>query len=147
MARLCACKLYMSANCTHVGLCDGVCRPMALMLLCEFILNSTRAPPGEEFLYHTLLELHLMGAGEEDQTTQLAGSSGADSAALGSLESSQQDAQASTSQVAYKWTAEDAVTGCNRLVSLGVTRVTGCNRMVLQGQQGVTGCNRMVLQG
>ena len=31
------------------------------MLLCEFILNSTRAPPGEEFLYHTLLELHLMG--------------------------------------------------------------------------------------
>ena len=31
------------------------------MLLCEFILNSTRAPPGEEFLYHTLLELHLIG--------------------------------------------------------------------------------------
>ena len=31
------------------------------MLLCEFILNSTRAPPGEEFLYHPLLELHLMG--------------------------------------------------------------------------------------
>lgn len=44
-------------------------RPMALMLLCEFILNSTQAPPGEEFLYHTLLELHLMGDG--DQPPQL----------------------------------------------------------------------------
>ena len=38
---------------------------MALMLLCEFILNSTQAPPGEEFLYHTLLELHLMGDGDQ----------------------------------------------------------------------------------
>ncbi|KAL3155173.1 hypothetical protein ABBQ32_013114 [Trebouxia sp. C0010 RCD-2024] len=44
-------------------------RPMALMLLCEFILNSTQAPPGEEFLYHTLLELHLMG--HEDEPPQL----------------------------------------------------------------------------
>lgn len=35
------------------------------MLLCEFILNSTQAPPGEEFLYHTLLELHLMGDGDQ----------------------------------------------------------------------------------
>lgn len=42
---------------------------MALMLLCEFILNSTQAPPGEEFLYHTLLELHLMG--HEDEPPQL----------------------------------------------------------------------------
>ena len=39
------------------------------MLLCEFILNSTQAPPGEEFLYHTLLELHLMG--HEDEPPQL----------------------------------------------------------------------------
>ena len=45
---------------------DVVCRPMALMLLCEFILNSTRTPPGEEFLYHTLLELHLMGDEEQN---------------------------------------------------------------------------------
>ena len=36
------------------------------MLLCEFILNSTRTPPGEEFLYHTLLELHLMGDEEQN---------------------------------------------------------------------------------
>ena len=42
---------------------------MALMLLCEFILNSTQAPPGEKFLYHTLLELHLMG--DDDQPPQL----------------------------------------------------------------------------
>ena len=42
---------------------------MALVLLCEFILNSTRTPPGEEFLYHTLLELHLMG--DEDQNPGL----------------------------------------------------------------------------
>ena len=119
MALMCVCKMYMPANGTHVGLPDGACRPMALMLLCEFILNSTRAPPGEEFLYHTLLELHLMGDGEEDQSTQLTSSPDADSAALGSFESSQQDAQASTSQVAYKWTAEDAVTGCNRMVLQG----------------------------
>ena len=113
------------------------------MLLCEFILNSTRAPPGEEFLYHTLLELHLMGDGEEEQSTQQAGGPGADSAAdsaaHGSSESSQQTAQASTSQVAYKWTAEDAVTGCNRMTLHGVDRVTGCNRMVLHGLYGVTG--------
>jgi len=29
------------------------------MLLCEFVLNSTRAPPSEAFLYHTLLQLYL----------------------------------------------------------------------------------------
>jgi hypothetical protein len=34
-------------------------RPQALMLLCEFVLNSTRAPPREEALYHTLLQLYL----------------------------------------------------------------------------------------
>ena len=120
-----------------MNVCDGVCRPMALMLLCEFILNSTRAPPGEEFLYHTLLELHLMGDGEEEQSTQQTGSPGADSAAdsaaLGSSESSQQIAQASTSQVAYKWIAEDALTGSNRMVLHGVTRVTECDRIVLHG--------------
>lgn len=32
---------------------------MALMLLCEFILNSQATPPGEAFLFHTLLELYL----------------------------------------------------------------------------------------
>ncbi len=31
-------------------------------MLCEFILNSTRSPPGEEFLYHILLELYLTGS-------------------------------------------------------------------------------------
>lgn len=35
---------------------------MALMLLCEFILNSQAAPPGEAFLFHTLLELYLADA-------------------------------------------------------------------------------------
>ena len=29
------------------------------MLLCEYILNSTRSPPSEEVLYHTLLQLYL----------------------------------------------------------------------------------------
>ena len=29
------------------------------MLLCEFVLNSTRAPPREQALYHTLLQLYL----------------------------------------------------------------------------------------
>ncbi len=37
-------------------------RPMALMLLCEFILNSQPAPPGEPFLLRTLLELYLADA-------------------------------------------------------------------------------------
>jgi hypothetical protein len=40
----------------------AVCRPLALMLLCEFILNSNRSPPAEDFLYHTLLELYLSDA-------------------------------------------------------------------------------------
>jgi hypothetical protein len=77
---------------------DGVCRPMALMLLCEFILNSTRAPPGEEFLYHTLLELHLMGDGE-DQDSQSASSATAESAVQGVSASSQHISDASSSQV------------------------------------------------
>ncbi|KAK9842420.1 hypothetical protein WJX84_001767 [Apatococcus fuscideae] len=34
-------------------------RPQALMLLCEFVLNSLRSPPSEALLYHTLLELYL----------------------------------------------------------------------------------------
>ena len=38
---------------------SAACRPMALMLLCEFILNSQPAPPGEPFLLRTLLELYL----------------------------------------------------------------------------------------
>ncbi|KAI8469810.1 MAG: hypothetical protein J3K34DRAFT_511770 [Monoraphidium minutum] len=38
-------------------------RPTALMLLCEFVLNSSQAsPPGERQLYHTLLELYLAEA-------------------------------------------------------------------------------------
>lgn len=31
------------------------------MLLCEFIMNSTRSPPAEEALYLTLLQLYLAG--------------------------------------------------------------------------------------
>ena len=77
---------------------DGLCRPLALMLLCEFILNSTRAPPGEEFLYHTLLELHLMGD-EEDQGSQPAGSATAESAAQDVSASSQHVSDASSAQV------------------------------------------------
>ncbi len=34
-------------------------RPTALMLLCEFVLNSQTAPPGEQMLFHTLLSLYL----------------------------------------------------------------------------------------
>ena len=34
------------------------------MLLCEFIMNSTRAPPSEAALYHTLLQLYLAGTKE-----------------------------------------------------------------------------------
>ena len=34
-------------------------RPQALMLLCEFVLNSTPAPLREQALYHTLLQLYL----------------------------------------------------------------------------------------
>lgn len=36
-----------------------LCRPQELMLLCEFVLNSMRAPPSEALLYHTLLQLYL----------------------------------------------------------------------------------------
>jgi hypothetical protein len=37
-------------------------RPTALMLLCEFVLNSQQQPPHEQLLYHTLLELYLQEA-------------------------------------------------------------------------------------
>lgn len=40
------------------------CRPQALLLLCEFIINSTRAPPSEDALYHTLLQLYLADEAE-----------------------------------------------------------------------------------
>lgn len=30
------------------------------MLLCDFILHSLREPPGEQFIYHTLLQLCLV---------------------------------------------------------------------------------------
>ena len=36
------------------------------MLLCEFILNSQPAPPGEPFLLRTLLELYLADALPEE---------------------------------------------------------------------------------
>lgn len=68
-------------------------RPMALMLLCEFILNSTRAPPGEEFLYHTLLELHLMG--HEDTPTESTSTSAAAAAAAANGVSPQEIASVS----------------------------------------------------
>ncbi|BDA46644.1 Vacuolar protein sorting-associated protein 11 homolog [Coccomyxa sp. Obi] len=42
-------------------------RPQALMLLCEFVLNSTRAPPNEAFLYHTLLQLYLADRLSDDE--------------------------------------------------------------------------------
>jgi hypothetical protein len=42
-------------------------RPQALMLLCEFVLNSTRAPPSEAFLYHTLLQLYLADRLPDDE--------------------------------------------------------------------------------
>lgn len=34
-------------------------RPQALLLLCEFILNSNAAPANERALYHMLLYLYL----------------------------------------------------------------------------------------
>lgn len=37
------------------------------MLLCEFVLNSTRAPPNEAFLYHTLLQLYLADRLSDDE--------------------------------------------------------------------------------
>lgn len=36
-------------------------RPTDLMLLCEFILNTSSAPASEPLLYHTLLQLYLTG--------------------------------------------------------------------------------------
>lgn len=42
-------------------------RPEELMLLCEFIMNSTRSPPSEEALYHTLLQLYLAGSIENQE--------------------------------------------------------------------------------
>ena len=45
----------------------AVIRPQALMLLCEFVLNSTRAPPNEAFLYHTLLQLYLADRLSDDE--------------------------------------------------------------------------------
>lgn len=35
-------------------------RPTALMLLCEFILNTQQSPPQDQLLHHTLLELYLI---------------------------------------------------------------------------------------
>ena len=71
------------------------------MLLCEFILNSTQAPPGEEFLYHTLLELHLMGDG--DQPPQLPQTAPADPSiepSAGAASPPVQDAEATAGSAA-----------------------------------------------
>ncbi|MEW5305680.1 MAG: hypothetical protein WDW36_008205 [Sanguina aurantia] len=40
-------------------------RPTDLMLLCEFILNTSSAPASEPLLYHTLLQLYLTGRMDE----------------------------------------------------------------------------------
>ena len=42
------------------------------MLLCEFVLNSTRAPPREEALYHTLLQLYLAERLADEPDTEAA---------------------------------------------------------------------------
>jgi hypothetical protein len=68
---------------SQLGCIEGVCpvarliRPQALMLLCEYVLNSTRAPPSEAFLYATLLQLYLApsladegGGGGEDSDAE-----------------------------------------------------------------------------
>ena len=74
---------------------------MALMLLCEFILNSTQAPPAEEFLYHTLLELHLMGDGDQPpQPPQTAPNDPSTDAPAGGASPPVQDAGATTSSAA-----------------------------------------------
>ena len=49
-------------------------RPQALMLLCDFILNSMLHPPGEQVIYHTLLQLCLV---ERLSDEQLAGAEAA----------------------------------------------------------------------
>lgn len=43
-----------------------ICRPQDLIVLCEFILNSSRDQhlPAEEALYHTLIQLYLSGDSE-----------------------------------------------------------------------------------
>ena len=40
------------------------------MLLCEYVLNSTRAPPSEALLFHTLLQLYLADDLPEEQDEQ-----------------------------------------------------------------------------
>lgn len=42
------------------------CRPQALMLLCEFVLNSTGPAASEGALYLTLLQLYLAEDNLED---------------------------------------------------------------------------------
>ena len=37
------------------------------MLLCDFILNSLREPPGEQLIYHTLLQLCLVERLSDEQ--------------------------------------------------------------------------------
>ncbi len=40
------------------------------MLLCEYVLNSTRAHPSEALLFHTLLQLYLAEDLPEEQDEQ-----------------------------------------------------------------------------
>ena len=40
------------------------------MLLCEYVLNSTRAPPSEALLFHTLLQLYLADDVPEEHDDQ-----------------------------------------------------------------------------
>ena len=43
------------------------CRPQSLILLCDFILTETLHPPGEQTIYHTLLQLCLVERLSDEQ--------------------------------------------------------------------------------
>ena len=85
------------------------------MLLCEYVLNSTRAPPSEAVLYHTLLQLYLAGgrpaAAAAGQLPAAAGrgdkADGADAAegdeAEGDEAEGGAEGDAATSQTVRRW--------------------------------------------
>ena len=77
-------------------------------MLCEFILNSTRSPPGEEFLYHILLELYLTG--------------------------SLQDAPGSPSGVKADSAVQSPATGTPEMAPHCVQTSAGCPEAVLEGE-------------
>ncbi|KAK9806296.1 hypothetical protein WJX72_009074 [[Myrmecia] bisecta] len=68
-------------------------RPQALILLCEFVLNSNRSPPSEHVLYHTLLELYLTDRSDEEANVD----DGAGEAATPSAPNTGQPAEAGIS--------------------------------------------------